>query len=74
MVFPVQRDACLFIFCADGLRNADSRSHGKSHDDNGNHMHNLTADGKRLLYRPRHSKLSDDEKIRHAVERLQKIR
>ena len=73
MVFPVQRDACFFIFCADGLRDADSRSHGKSHDDNGNHMHNLTADGNGCCT-GRAFKLSDDEKICHAVERLQKIR
>ena len=58
---------------AHGPANSDRCSHGKAHDHHSDHMHHLTANGHRRC--AGHTfKLPDDEQIRHAVQRLQKVR
>ena len=61
------------VACADGLADADSRSHRKPDDHDREHMHHLRADGNRSRAGDA-LKLTDDEQVGHAVERLQKIR
>ena len=62
-----------FVLCAHGPANSDRCSHGKAHDHHSDHMHHLTANGHRRC--AGHTfKLPDDEQIRHAVQRLQKVR
>lgn len=62
----------LSISRADRLTDADGRAHRKADDHHRQHVHDLRSDGNGggagdAL------KLTDDEQIRHAVERLQKI-
>ena len=58
---------------ADGLTDRDRRAHGKAHDHHSDHMHHLTANGHRRC--AGHTfKLPDDEQLRHAEQRLQKVR
>ena len=60
------------VFCAYRLRDGYRRAHRKPHEHDRQHMHHLRADGHRR--RRLHARvLSDDEQIRHTVERLQKI-
>ena len=57
---------------ADELSRHYGRSHGQPDEHDGQHVHHLTA----YRYRrdPRRTlKLADDEKVRHAIKRLQKI-
>ena len=61
------------VLCAHRLRNTDRRTHRKANDHDSNHMQYLAAHRYgRNAGRP--FKLPDDEKICHAVKRLQKIR
>ena len=57
---------------ADGVCNADGCSHGKPDDHDREHVHNLRPDGDGGGI-GNACELPDDEQIRHAVERLQKI-
>ena len=63
----------LHVAPADSTRDRDRRPHGEADDDDGHHVHDLTADGHSRDAR-RALELADDEEIGHAVERLQEIR
>ena len=56
----------------DSLRNADRRAHRQPHDHDREHMHDLAADG-HGRDAGRSLELTDDEQIRHAIERLQEV-
>ena len=63
----------LALLAAHGLGDGDGGTHGQPHQHDGDHVHDLAADGdgRRAGYA---LKLADDEQVGHAVQRLQKIR
>lgn len=58
---------------ADGLSDADNRSHCKPDDHHREHMHHLRADGNGGRAGDA-LELTDNEQVSHSIERLQKIR
>ena len=58
---------------ADGLPNADGRSHRKPDDHDREHMHDLRADRNRGRA-GNALELADDKQVSHSIERLQEIR
>ena len=56
----------------DGVADAHRDTHSQPHQHDRDHVHDLAADGHRR--RARHTvKLADEEQVRHAVKRLQKV-
>lgn len=70
-VLPIL-EAAPFVLSSYRLSDGDSGTHGKPDDHYRQHMHDLRADGN--SGRTGNSfKLTDNEKIRHSVQSLQKI-
>ena len=54
------------------MADAHRDTHSQPHQHDRDHVHDLAADGHRR--RARHTvKLADEEQVRHAVKRLQKV-
>ena len=62
----------LFVVGAHRLTNADGGAHGQAYDHDGEHMHDLRADGDSSSAGCP-LELTDDEQVRHAIQSLQEI-
>ena len=62
----------LFVVGAHRLTNADGGAHGQAYDHDGEHMHDLRADGDSSSAGCP-LELTDDEQVRHAIQGLQEI-
>ena len=57
------------LLCADGLANVHGGAHGKAYDYNRQHVHDLGTEGDSSSA-GNSFKLSDDEKVSHAIKSL----
>lgn len=62
----------LFVIAADGLADKNRGTHGKTHDHDGEHVHDLGADGNSGRIRNA-TELADDVQVSHSIQGLQQI-